>query len=606
MINRRRLALASFTAFLLGTTAVGAVTSEDAQHDNGDGLILRPAFDVRDEDSTSSPGKSILRRNLTAAPLPEAPVATATNWNQTAQQTATSYFQWTGSAKGAGAIIGIIDSGIDLDHPEFAGRVLKGTCFGAGTTICNVTGGSVGGDPGIFPSQPTHGTHVAGIAAGATAGIASAASILPVKVCDTYSLNCPGSVDGGMLWASQNGAKIVNISIAGSSLSATDISYAASTVKNGALLVVAAGNSGNSTAPGGFLAGAALKDGVRGAMIVVGSTGFDDQISTFSQTPHGYCETASSGTYCMRNYFVVAPGQGIISSVGGGGFGTKSGTSMAAPFVTGVAAVIKGQWPTLTPQQIADIIFKTSRDLGAVGPDEVYGWGAVDITAAMSPLGGADVLVATNPPPPTTSPTSDPTTTPKSHGKKGAGALSTTSAGIFTAAFEGSTLLKNVQIVDAYGRNFAVDLTKLAKSFNTPYSQPFGTLFVDPFSDVMPFGAEGQTAFGNVAISGFAQQRNVPMSSGQSTLIDERSRVQVQNLAMSISPSDKVSIDFGHNLNLAGYFNDYDAQTTTAGQNLFLSAAALNSPYLALASGGNRSEERRVGKECRSRWSPYH
>ena len=92
----------------------------------------------------------------------------------------------------------------------------------------------------------------------------------------------------------------------------------------------------------------------------------------------------------MKDYFVMAPGVDIWSTVGNGNhpganYGYLSGTSMATPYVSGVAAVIKGASPFLTAEEVADIIFNSTDDMGATGIDPVYGRGAVDITKAMSP-----------------------------------------------------------------------------------------------------------------------------------------------------------------------------------------------------------------------------
>src|SRR5262249_51117956 len=151
-------------------------------------------------------------------------------------------------------------------------------------------------------------------------------------------------------------------------------------VSNGSLLVVAGGNSGNKYPSGGFLAGAALADGVRGSMIVVGATGCNGPDPTtpkncanggfggpasFTQEPSTRCEVHGGQRYCLKDYFVVAPGVDIWSSVGNGRskksmYGYLSGTSMATPYVTGVAALVKGQTPSLTSAQVADIIFQTA------------------------------------------------------------------------------------------------------------------------------------------------------------------------------------------------------------------------------------------------------
>src|SRR6185437_1655812 len=204
-----------------------------------------------------------------------AKASTSTGYHKTASQIATS-MGFLGNSKGAHVIIGIIDTGVQLNHPQFktasgTTRVLPGACFGGfSTTLCTTKDNKLGGDDSVWPTV-THGTHVAGIAAGLTVGLAPAAYILPVRVCDPKTGSCPGNIDGGIVWASQHGANVINLSLGGSTLFSYDITAAKTAVANGSLLVVAAGNGGTSKAAGGFLAGAALLSGIRGAMIVVGA-----------------------------------------------------------------------------------------------------------------------------------------------------------------------------------------------------------------------------------------------------------------------------------------------------------------------------------------------
>ena len=65
----------------------------------------------------------------------------------------------------------------------------------------------------------------------------------------------------------------------------------------------------------------------------------------------------------------------------------NSGTSMAAPVVSGAAAVLKGAFPNLTARQVVDILLRTATDLGAPGTDPVYGRGLVNLARALQPIG---------------------------------------------------------------------------------------------------------------------------------------------------------------------------------------------------------------------------
>ena len=170
--------------------------------------------------------------------------STAAGWCDTPHNIASSAFGWNFAYKGAGAVVGIVDTGIDLNHPEFAGRVLTGGCIVSSLNACTNAWDKVGGDTATFPGpNSTHGTHVAGIAAGANVGIASQADILPVKVCSSGSSGCSG-VTEGVVYASQHGADVINVSIGGPILSNSDIAGFRTAIGNGSLLVVAAGNAG--------------------------------------------------------------------------------------------------------------------------------------------------------------------------------------------------------------------------------------------------------------------------------------------------------------------------------------------------------------------------
>ena len=117
------------------------------------------------------------------------------SYNKTARQIANS-MGFLGNTNGAGVIIGVVDTGIQLNHPEFmtatgASRVLTGTCLtGFSTTLCASANNKIGGDDLVWPTV-THGTHVAGVAAGLNVGLASGASILLVRVCILRPAHAP-------------------------------------------------------------------------------------------------------------------------------------------------------------------------------------------------------------------------------------------------------------------------------------------------------------------------------------------------------------------------------------------------------------------------------
>jgi subtilisin family serine protease len=548
------------------------------------------------------------------------PCDTATNfaggWCNTAHNIAASAFGWNFSKKGKGVVIGIVDSGIDLNNPEFTGRILKGGCIKSSINPCTSATDKIGGDSLVYnlgTGNATHGTHVAGIAAGATTGLASQASILPVKVCATE--NC-ASVDDGIVWAAQHGASVINVSIGGGIFTAADAAKLRQAVSAGALIVVAAGNSGVADPTNGYLAAGALQDGIRGSMIVVGSTGCTANgstpvncsnggkgaISSFSQTPGNRCQVSGGKSYCMKDYFVVAPGTDIWSAVGNGAasgaaYGYLSGTSMATPYVTGVAAVIKGNWPTLTSSQIASIIFQTTDDIGAPGVDPIFGRGEVDITKALSPVGATIVATKKFTVAPTAPGNGANTGTTSVAGLNG-GALAATTlsklgasgankslvSGPLSVAIRNSKLLKNAVLVDSFGRTFQADMTHAIYNPGLDFTSYFMS---SPFTSYAPFAFSGQGPFGRFMASGYAVDTVTPRLLSGELLSQDRHRYDVRDLEFSAMVANGVAINAGYNLDLQGRFNGYDLQGSSAYDGLFLSGSALNSPYESFTDGGS-------------------
>jgi subtilisin family serine protease len=542
-------------------------------------------------------------RTSSTSPTPDQPCTVGQNgWCNTAIGIATSAFGWDGHAKGAGVIIGIVDTGIDLTTPDFQGRILTGGCITSGVNPCTSANDQVGGDLTVFPgANSTHGTHVAGIAAGAQTGIAPLADILPVKVCSSTADSCAG-VDQGIVYASQHGARVINVSIGGPILTASDVTSFKMAIANGSLLVVAAGNSGTKDPSSGFLAGAALQDGVRGSMIVVGATGAGGsgghgQVTTFSQVPSTQCEVHSGARFCLENYFVVAPGGNIWSTVGNGtstaaNYNYLSGTSMATPYVTGVAAVIMGNSPSLTASQVASIIFQTTDDLGAPGPDPVYGMGAVDITKALAPVGSSIVLKGSSN---NALPTNMSQITAAVNGGQAsaqtlsqfgvAGANAALVSGPLSVAIQNSTLLKNTVVVDSFGRTFTANMTKTA--FTAPMVDLVNFMQSSFYTSYSGFGGAVDTPLGLVSASGYTVTTTTPKLVSSEYTDSDRVRTSLRDFSMSLDVVQGVSLDMGYNARMAGRFNSYDAASSPAYDGLFFSASALNSPYVSLTDGGN-------------------
>src|SRR5213082_2966073 len=284
-----------------------------------------------------------------------------------------------------GAPRAVVDTGVSAAHEDLAGRVR--TDLGASCLYPNPC------LPGPATDDEGHGTHVAGIAGAATnnglgvAGVAFSSPIIPVKVLDSTGSGYDSDVANGILWAAQHGARVINLSLGGAySQTDCDAVYTAEHTY-GALVVAAAGNSSSSTPS----APAACP----GAVGVAATDQFDSP--------------ASFSNYGSPDVFVSAPGVGIWSSVPGNLYEQWDGTSMASPFVAGLAALRFGEHPESTPADVRRVLAASADKVGGVayGSDpystcdgctcqQSYGYGRVNVNAALA----AGTTPAPPPPPP--------------------------------------------------------------------------------------------------------------------------------------------------------------------------------------------------------------
>jgi subtilisin family serine protease len=269
---------------------------------------------------------------------------------------------WDRHVDASGVTVAVIDTGVDYTHPDLRGRVVLGPNL-------------------IHPGQPPmddhgHGTHVAGIIGASgndgqgVCGVAWNCKIMAIKALDNQGGGDSDNIVAGMKYAADNGAKVINLSL-GTTQTAIDayvhygMTYCAS---KGVTVVAAAGNEhGPVTSP--------ANDPVAIAVSSTSSFWLFEWISTFSN----YGEKVE----------VAAPGGGILSTLPVNGaplgklYGKLSGTSMAAPFVAGEAALIVARHPGWTPDQIRARIDSAVVDKGAAGRDTKYGFGRVDLAKAL-------------------------------------------------------------------------------------------------------------------------------------------------------------------------------------------------------------------------------
>jgi len=233
-----------------------------------------------------------------------------------------------------------------------------------------------------------HGTHVTGTIAQSTnngigvAGIAYNTSIMPVKVLDDTGSGTYFDVAEGIYFASENGARIISLSLGGSSPSETMEQALIAAHENNVTIICASGNDGSPTT---IIYPAAYDE----YCIAVGATRYDEAVAPYSNRGESLDLTAPGGdTAVDQNGDGYADGvlqqTFIDSDYTSFGYYFFQGTSMATPHVTGVAALLMSRDISLTPDQVREVLQATAEDHGAEGWDPDYGWGIVDAAAALS------------------------------------------------------------------------------------------------------------------------------------------------------------------------------------------------------------------------------
>jgi subtilisin family serine protease len=268
-------------------------------------------------------------------------------------------------ARGANVTVAVIDSGIDVKHPELANAIAAS--FDA-----------LGSKEGAH----VHGTGIAGaIAAHARLmGSAPAARILAIRAFGMAANGAESTsfvVLKGIDYAAAHGAQIVNMSFAGLKDALVERGIAAAAVR-GIVMVAAAGNAGPKSPP--------LYPAANPSVIAVSASDAQDRLFAASNRG-GYIAVAAPGV----DIFLPAPDEK---------YQMTSGTSFSAAYVSGLVALMLERNPALKPDEVRAILLKTARDLGAPGRDDLFGAGEADAYAAVSAAAAltAPVSAALDPP----------------------------------------------------------------------------------------------------------------------------------------------------------------------------------------------------------------
>jgi subtilisin family serine protease len=293
------------------------------------------------------------------------------------------------AAGGADVTIGSIDTGVDFTHPEFTGRLIAGKDWYSNDN-----------DPSDTPDEG-HGTHTTGTMAGSNVGVAGVSGAAPhvkvyvQRVCGANG--CPTSaiinaINAAADYLDANGKHLVavNLSLGGNNESQGEKSAILKATNAGVLVIASAGNSGS-----GKVACPACDPNA----ISVSSTTWRDELAPYSQSGSGL-DLAAPGGSCYSNttpdgciFSAVAKGYtgGTVYSgpISGASYTYMQGTSMAAPQVTGTAAIVASK-AGLRGSALRTRLYTTADDKGAAGVDTKFGNGRINSYRAVTgtSLGG--------------------------------------------------------------------------------------------------------------------------------------------------------------------------------------------------------------------------
>jgi len=273
---------------------------------------------------------------------------------------------WDSIKGDASTIIAIVDTGVDMTHPDLADKIVS-------------TGHDFANDDDDATDDVWHGTHVAGIAAADTnnnvgiAGVAWNCRILPVKVTDATGEGYYSWIIDGITWAADNGAKVINVSLGGDVADPLLEDACKYAHDKGVVIVAAAGNSGTL--------GVSYPAAYDSYVLAVAASDYNDTIASFSS--YGpEVDVAAPGVWILAPAPQWYVGDGYLPYL------FASGTSMASPHVAGLAALIRSAKPDLSVDDLMKVIRYTADDVNKSvfpGRDDHAGYGRINMARALVP-----------------------------------------------------------------------------------------------------------------------------------------------------------------------------------------------------------------------------
>jgi subtilisin family serine protease/sugar lactone lactonase YvrE len=276
----------------------------------------------------------------------------------------------------ADVVIAVVDAGLDASHPDLSSRLWTNPGEIPSNSVDDDNNGHVDDihgwnlvdDNADLTDNTGHGTQVAGVAAAATnnslgvAGVCWDCRVMVVKVVQTGGVANYSDIAAGVVYAAQKGAEVINVSLGAYSDSAT-LRAAVAAASEMAIVVAGAGNDDTNTA---FYPAA-----------------YDDYVLAVAGTTSSDTKTATSNYGAWVD--VCAPAEVITTTLDGGGYGSASGTSMAAPLAAGLAGLLRSQCPAWSPDMVRAHVIRTANDIDGLNPgyEEQLGSGRISAANAV-------------------------------------------------------------------------------------------------------------------------------------------------------------------------------------------------------------------------------
>ena len=296
---------------------------------------------------------------------------------------------WDSEKGNPGIVTAVLDCGVDFSHPDLGQQfwVNADETYGNGidddgngyVDDCNgydFASGTFFSLPWADDGDPTeriasHGTHVTGIIAAeqdnsqGISGLAPKSKVMVVRVLNSLGTGYSSDIAEGIVYAADNGARVINMSLGGTGLSSMEYEAVKYAWGRGAIVVCSAGNSGDGLNQPEYPSSLPF-------CISVGATDPSDNIAGFS-THNAFIELA-------------APGVDILSTTVNGQYKSEgwTGTSMSAPHVSGLTALLFSHYPDLANWQARLLLRAAAIDRGSSGWDTYYGYGRADAATLFS------------------------------------------------------------------------------------------------------------------------------------------------------------------------------------------------------------------------------